>query len=77
MKTKGVTFNPGRPREGAGLRISRHRVGQKNEGDRDWFDSTFEFEVGQDGMEKELVCELFAKQGEVWFELNSLRLKKL
>ena len=77
IKTKGVVFNAGQPREGAGLRISGHRTGQKNDGDRDWFQSTFEFEVQADGAEKELICELFAKEGEVWFDLNSLKLKRL
>jgi hypothetical protein len=77
MKTKGVVFKGGEPREGAGLRISGHRVGQKNEGDRDWFQTAFDFEVQQDGAEKELICELFANQGEAWFDLKSLTLKRL
>jgi hypothetical protein len=77
LKTKGVEFNPADQRDGAGLRISRYRNGQKNDGDHDWFQSTFDFEVQQDGAEKELICELRANQGEVWFDLKSLTLKRL
>jgi hypothetical protein len=36
-----------------------------------------EFEVTLDGDERELVCELRAHQGEVWFDARSLRLERL
>jgi spore coat protein H len=80
IKTEGVTFDPKDPkyeRAGAGLRISRHRNGQKNEGDKDWTDISFEFDVTDPQREIELICELYAAKGSVWFDLKSLRLKRL
>jgi spore coat protein H len=76
IKTRGVVFPENDPRAGAGLRISRHRVGQKNSGDKDWTPVSFEFQVPQDQSGVELVCELRANKGDVWFELKSLRLKR-
>jgi spore coat protein H len=77
VRTKGVVIDPADPRAGAGLRISRHRNGQKNAGDRDWFQVTFEFDVQHDGDEKELICELRADQGEIWYDLKSLKLRQI
>ncbi len=77
IKTRGVELDPADPRAGAGLRISRHRNGQKNEGDRDWTPITFEFGVEEDRTERELVCELRANKGEIWYDVNSFKLKKL
>lgn len=37
----------------------------------------FEFEVQKDGAEKEFVSELRANSGELWFDLNSLKLKRI
>ncbi len=76
LKTQGVVLNPDDPRAGAGLRISRHRVGQKNSGDRDWAPITFDFEVTEDQSTVELVCELRATQGDVWFDARSLKLRR-
>jgi len=77
IKTKGVVFPPGDQRAGAGLRISRYRTGQKNAGDHDWTPISFDFDVAEDQSEIELVCELRANQGDVWFDLESLKLKRL
>lgn len=76
LKTKGVVLNPNDPRAGAGLRVSRHRVGQKNTGDRDWMPATFDLEVREDQSEVELVCELRAERGDLWFDLKSLRISR-
>lgn len=76
IKTKGVVFPKGDSRAGAGLRISGYRVGQKNDGDRDWTPVTFEFEVPDDQSEIELVCELRASSGDLWIDLNSLKLRR-
>ncbi len=35
------------------------------------------FGVQDDGMDVELICELTAVQGEVWFDVESLRLRKI
>lgn len=77
IKTKGVILNPKDRRAGAGLRISGHRTGQRNEGDNDWLDISFEFEVAEPQRPTELVCELRANEGEIWYDLKSLKLKRL
>ncbi len=76
LKTRGVVLNRDDPRAGAGLRISRHRVGQKNSGDKDWTPVVFEFDVPEDQTDTELVCELRADRGDVWFDLSSLKLQR-
>jgi spore coat protein H len=77
LKTEAVILDSNDPRAGAGLRISGHRVGQKNSGNHDWMPVSFEFEVREDQGDVELVCELRANRGTVWFDLNSLTLRKL
>jgi hypothetical protein len=59
---------------GAGLRVSGDKRTQQIIGDAPWTHLEHEFEVMTDGEEKELVCELRARQGEVWFDAASLRL---
>lgn len=76
IKTRGVVFPPDDRRAGAGLRVSRHREGQKNAGDSDWKPITFSFEVEEDGSEMELVCELRGLKGEISFDANSLKLRR-
>jgi len=63
---------------GAGLR----RAGDKPAetpllGDSSWRPLTYEFEVAGNGGITELRCELDCKQGEAWFDTDSLRLRKL
>jgi hypothetical protein len=60
---------------GAGLRISGGKRTNKLVGDKDWTPLEFEFEVPVD-MEVELVCELRATKGQVWFDTSSLRLSR-
>jgi spore coat protein H len=72
VKTKGVVL-PNEERAGAGLRISGHRLGQKNSGDRNWTPIYFDFEVPEN-KDTELVCELRAKKGDIWYDLKSLKL---
>lgn len=73
LRTRGVLFPEDDPRAGAGLRVSRHRVGQKNSGDRPWTPVTFNFDITADKPEIELICELRALRGEVDFDQTSLR----
>lgn len=61
---------------GAGLRISGSTRSQKLEGTTDWTPLTFDFSVIEDG-EVELIIELRANRGEVWFDAESLKLVKL
>jgi spore coat protein H len=59
---------------GAGLRLSGSKRAQQIIGDAPWTQLEHEFEVMEGGDYKELVCELRARQGEVWFDASSLRL---
>jgi hypothetical protein len=45
-------------------------------GDSDWRTIDYVFQAHEPSNEVELVCELRATQGEAWFDLGSLRLKK-
>jgi len=59
---------------GVGLRISGEKRTNQLTGDLAWTIVQHDFEVTPGGEEKELVCELRARQGEVWFDATSLRL---
>ena len=74
VKTKGVTplVNDG---NGAGIRISGGKRTNKLLADSDWTELEFPLELANSG-EVELVCELRAQKGEVWFDRDSLRLIK-
>jgi spore coat protein H len=64
---------------GAGLRISgitRPRLNQLV-GDSPWRKVAFEFRVADSSEDVILVCELLANAGQVWFDEDSLRLRKL
>ena len=56
------------------LRISGGKQPNKINGEQTASKLEHAFEVTVDGDEKELVCELRAHQGEVWFDGRSLRL---
>ena len=63
---------------GAGLRISQgRRSDNKLEGDSEW--KLVEYPINVEGLESdvELVCELRALKGDVWIDVNSLRLRRL
>lgn len=77
MRTSSVVLDPNDPRSGVGLRISRQRVLPKNSGDRGWTPVNLDFQVQNDEDEVELICELRANQGTVWFDQGSLKLKRL
>jgi hypothetical protein len=58
---------------GAGLRISGgHRTNDFILGNTSWSHLRYEFKIDDD--EVELICELRAKQGEAWFDEDSLRI---
>jgi hypothetical protein len=65
--------------QGAGLRISGSQEPRRNglSGDSPWKKLAYEFDVDSQDEEVDLVCELRAIQGEVWFDLESLRLVRL
>jgi hypothetical protein len=64
---------------GAGIRHSGIRKPRTNqlEGDSSWVPLQYEFQVPYEEDEVQLLCELRASQGEVWFDLNSFRLVKI
>jgi hypothetical protein len=65
--------------KGARLRVSGVEALPSREliGDSTWQRMAVEFAVGRPAEEVELICELKASQGEVWFDLESLRLVRL
>jgi len=74
VRLQGVKLSGENSKGGAGLRISHRKFGRKLTGDLEWTTLPFDFEVPQDHSDVELVCELRAGQGQVWFDLGSLRL---
>lgn len=62
---------------GAGVRISGGKRTNKLHGDSDWTKLAHEFEVPAGGVEVEFVCELRVTRGQVWFDRDSLKVKKL
>jgi hypothetical protein len=78
VKTQAVLALKAELGAGAGLRITGKPARQNQlSGSSDWQKLTYEFDVTVDGEEVEMVCELRATKGEVWFDLASLQLVKL
>jgi spore coat protein H len=77
VRLQGVKLNAEDQKTGAGLRLSRQKFSRKLSGDMEWTTVPFDFEVQQDQMDVELVCELRASQGQAWFDLASLRLIRI
>jgi hypothetical protein len=72
LRLEGVKLNSGDQKAGVGLRISRQKFSRQLAGTVAWTPTSFEFDVAQDHTEVELVCELRAAEGEVWFDQGSL-----
>ncbi|MDB5339330.1 MAG: hypothetical protein JWN70_4949, partial [Planctomycetaceae bacterium] len=62
---------------GVGLRISGGNRTNKLSGTNDWNLLKHEFEVADEMREVELVAELRATGGKVWFNSKSMRLKRM
>ena len=62
---------------GAGLRISQQSRTNSLAGDNGWTRLTFEFDTASPDDEVDLVCELRALKGEVWFDADSLQLVRI
>ena len=77
LRTRHVLLDPADSRAGAGLRISRQRALPKNEGDREWTPINCEFQVQDEDTDVELICELRAREGTVWFDPGAFKLRKL
>jgi hypothetical protein len=76
-KSAQVQADPGDKRSGGGIRVSNKRLDKKLLGTTEWSPIQFEFQVNELFGEVELVCELRAAQGEIWFDEDSLKLIKL
>ncbi len=77
LKTAGVVRLPNESvarGSGAGIRVSQDPRTNQAVGDLDWQTVSHELTVTGELGEPELVCELRAAKGEVWFDLESLRL---
>jgi hypothetical protein len=59
------------------LRISGDTRSVRTGGTVDWRPASHEFEVVDAGADVEFVCELYAGAGEVWFDLSSLKIRRL
>ena len=68
---------PARNDAGADLRISRGTPRQVLRGETDWSKLGFEFDVEDPEGNVELICELKGTRGEAWFDINSLKLRRL
>lgn len=73
-RTARVAANRDEKGEGAGVRISQQSRSNKIGGDSSWQKIGYDFAVASGQDEIVLVCELRASKGEVWFELDSLKL---
>jgi spore coat protein H len=65
--------------DGAGLRIHGSQIPRTNSivGNASWMNLAYEFDAAAPDDEIELVCELRAEKGEVWFDPESLRLVRV
>jgi spore coat protein H len=73
VRTKALPNSPGM---GATLRISGARQVPMLQGETDWADCTFEFEVEEEIADIEVVCEVRGA-GSAWFDAGSLRVVRL
>jgi hypothetical protein len=72
----GIRPLPYGVRQGAGLRVGGStRTGEDLVGDCDWQRLETEFVVEKDASAVEFVCELRASAGEVWYDVESLRIR--
>lgn len=62
---------------GAGVRISGGQRTNKLEGTTDWTNIEHEFVISNPTQEVELVAELRATKGKVWFDVNSIQIAKV
>ncbi len=77
VRTEGVVATTDTPNQGAGVRISGGTRTAKAVGDAMWKPLVFDFEVEEAVRDVEFVIELQATRGTAWFNLESLKLKRL
>jgi hypothetical protein len=74
VRTKGIVIPAGIVNVGGCLRTSNGAQQKGLSGDTGWTRLTYEFEVRDGERELQFLCELRATQGQIWFDLDSLRL---
>ncbi|HYV28297.1 MAG TPA: CotH kinase family protein [Candidatus Eisenbacteria bacterium] len=77
VKTQGIAADPGDSRGGVALRTKTSRPEKYLLGDSDWKPIDFEFTVSDSLTEVQVLCEFRGAEGEAWFDLDSLKVKRL
>jgi hypothetical protein len=77
VRTEGVVPSTAFPQQGAGVRISGGTRTTKAVGDAMWKTVVFDFEVEEAVRDVEFILELQATKGTAWFNLESLKSKRL
>jgi hypothetical protein len=78
VRVAGVEPLPFGAHSGARLRVGGGvQVTVSLTGDSLWQDLATDFEVGQPLAKVELICELRARAGEVWFDLSTMRVLRI
>ena len=73
LRTKDLKPRSGDAGGGAGLRVSRGTATPELSGTVEWRTFSYPFQVQEDAVEVEFICELRAAKGEAWFDRGSLR----
>jgi hypothetical protein len=71
VRTEGITNGY------TGLRISGDQRNLRIAGRNPWLGLQHDFVVQEEAGDVDLVCEFYAQDGEVWFDLASLRMRRL
>lgn len=77
VKTQGLQMDPGDTRGGAGIRVENARFDRPVLGDSEWKTVDLEFQVSELLSEVQVVCEFRGSSGSAWFDLNSMRIKRI
>ena len=77
IKTRGIVADPGDSRGGVALRTKTSRPEKYLLGDSDWKPIDFEFAVSDSMTEVQILCEFRGVEGEAWFDLDSLKVKRI
>ena len=76
-RARNVVAESAQRGSGGGLRISKGQRGNQLTGSADWTRLAHEFTVEAGGTDVVLVCELIAREGEIWFDAESLVLERI
>jgi hypothetical protein len=77
LRSETVAALEGDPDSGVGLRLSGDPKTERILGTSGWRNVTFEFTIGEDATDVELVAELRGSAGAVWFKLDAFRLLRV